>query len=252
MKYKQSGFTLVEMLTVIAIIGILAALLSTAMVAVRARVQRAGITSEINQLSMALENYKTQYGEYPPDGTDAAAIKRHIARAFPRANADNLAKNVPTDPAQSLVFWLGGPIVNGRPIGFCNNPTDPFNNAVNKSRSLPFFDFPPAQLATTGTNATTATFSSKNGGGPYAYFRANVTGGVGSYSGSYQSADYGKISPYNNSSKNSVWYAETRFQIISPGLDGKYGDGNNDIQKANADALDNQTNFGMISDLLEQ
>ncbi|MBR5709248.1 MAG: prepilin-type N-terminal cleavage/methylation domain-containing protein, partial [Thermoguttaceae bacterium] len=37
----RSGFTLVEMLTVIAIIGILAALMSGAMVVVRARVQKA-------------------------------------------------------------------------------------------------------------------------------------------------------------------------------------------------------------------
>ena len=247
--FNRFGFTLVEMLTVIAIIGILAALMSGAMVAVRARVQKAAISAELKQLEMALEAYKTTYGEYPPDGTDANMVRRHLAKAYPRAT------NLPipaVKPENALVFWLGGPVVDGRPIGFSKNPTNPelTGKSTNTPRSTPLYDFNPAQFGT--ISMPFATYTSKTGGSPYVYFRAKISSGNTTYTTSYSFNDNGSqvsISPYK---KGSVWYGEKRFQIISPGLDGKYGIGG-DVTAAvkNADAFDNQTNFGDISDLAD-
>jgi prepilin-type N-terminal cleavage/methylation domain-containing protein len=239
------GFTLVEMLTVIAIIGILAALMSGAMVAVRARVQKAAISAELKQLEMALEAYKTTYGEYPPDGTDATAVKRHLAKAYPRATGLNVTG---INPGNALVFWLGGPIKDGRTVGFSKDPKNPDVTGSNTTtpRSAPLYDFNPAQFGTVSGNF--ATYTSKTGGSPYVYFRAKVSGGTTSYTGTFN--DNGaSITPYK---KGSVWYGEKRFQIISPGLDGKYGVGG-DVNAAikNADAFDNQTNFGDIEDLAD-
>ena len=238
------------MLTVIAIIGILAALMSGAMVAVRARVQKAAISAELKQLEMALEAYKTTYGEYPPDGTDATAVKRHLAKAYPRANGLNVTG---INPGNALVFWLGGPIKDGRPIGFSKNPKNPDLTAGDTTtpRNAPLYDFNPAQFGT--VSGTLATYTSKTGGSPYVYFRAKISGGNTTYSGSY--TDNGStIQPYK---KGNVWYGEKRFQIISPGLDGKYGCGGDVTQifknnnQAASDALDNQTNFGDIDDLAD-
>ena len=233
------------MLTVIAIIGILAALMSGAMVAVSARVQKAAISAELKQLEMALEAYKTTYGEYPPDGTDATAVKRHLAKAYPRATGLNVTG---INPGNALVFWLGGPIKDGRPIGFSKNPKNPDLTAGDTTtpRNAPLYDFNPAQFGTVSGNF--ATYTSKTGGSPYVYFRAKVSGGTTSYTGTFN--DNGaSITPYK---KGSVWYGEKRFQIISPGLDGKYGVGGN-VNDAirNADAFDNQTNFGDIEDLAD-
>lgn len=241
----RSGFTLVEMLTVIAIIGILVSLMAGAVVVVRARVQKAAISAELKQLEMALEAYKTMYGEYPPDGTDTTAVKRHLAKAYPRATNLNVTG---VKPENALVFWLGGPIKDGHPIGFSKNPTNPDFTATNTTtpRNAPLYDFNPAQFGTISGNF--ATYTSKTGGSPYVYFRAKLSNGATTYTGSY--TDNGQtITPYK---KGTVWYGDKRFQIISPGLDGKYGVGG-DITTAvkNADAFDNQTNFGDINDLAD-
>ena len=93
------GFTLVEMLVVVLIIGILAGLISAAAVRGlhRAKVARIGI--DIQQISLALEQYKQQFGEYPPDFSsidgsgstaDIAAenlVMTHLSKAFPRYTA---------------------------------------------------------------------------------------------------------------------------------------------------------------------
>lgn len=241
----RPGFTLVEMLTVIAIIGILVALVAGAMVAVRPRVQKAMIDAEIKQLEMALEAYKATYGEYPPDGTDATAVKRHLAKAYPRATGLNVTG---INPGNALVFWLGGPIKDGRPIGFSKKPTNPdfTGSDTTTPRTTPLFEFNPAQFGTVSGNF--ATYTAKTGGAPYVYFKAKISGGTSSYSGNYN-ADGENITAYK---KGSVWYGEKKFQILSPGLDGKYGIGG-DINTAvkNVNAFDNQTNFGSIDELAD-
>ena len=92
------GFTLVEMLVVIAIIGILAGLTVPAVIGALRNAKAAAVAMEINQLDAACKAYKEKFGEYPPDfagldnigsARDPAArsqnvILRHLAKAFPR------------------------------------------------------------------------------------------------------------------------------------------------------------------------
>ncbi|MFH1924722.1 MAG: prepilin-type N-terminal cleavage/methylation domain-containing protein, partial [Planctomycetota bacterium] len=95
------GFTLVELMVVVVIIGILMGLLGTAFVAVRTAARITVIKTEISQLETALENYKNEYSAYPPSfdninvvaerGGDAvleragrAAVESHLRKAFPR------------------------------------------------------------------------------------------------------------------------------------------------------------------------
>ncbi len=93
---QRNAFTLVEMLTVIIIIGILAGLMLVAFGAARTRARATTIKMEISQLDMALENYKQQYGDYPPDFAGVGhpdpsvrqearqRVLRHIRKRFPR------------------------------------------------------------------------------------------------------------------------------------------------------------------------
>lgn len=66
---KTKGYTLVELLVVVAIILLLAALLLGVITSVRTRSLRAGCASNLRQLYIALKAYEEDYQKPPPDAT---------------------------------------------------------------------------------------------------------------------------------------------------------------------------------------
>jgi len=116
-----SGFTLVEMLVVISIIAILAALLLPAVSRAIVAARNAAIGVEVNQLATAIESYKQDKGDYPPNFRDASLVARHIRKCYPKINPTYfsafMTKVFPTDgltntnspiidESEVLVFWL--------------------------------------------------------------------------------------------------------------------------------------------------
>jgi len=71
---KKVGFTLVELLTVIAIIGVLASLLLPAIQAAREAARRLQCTSSIRQIGIALTNFEYSYKRYPPGCSRPATL----------------------------------------------------------------------------------------------------------------------------------------------------------------------------------
>ncbi len=61
----RAAFTLVELLTVIAIIAILAAMLLPVLAAAKRRAQKVQAQLEINQIATAIEKYDSDYGRFP-------------------------------------------------------------------------------------------------------------------------------------------------------------------------------------------
>lgn len=67
------AFTLLELLTVIAIIGVLAGFVVGLAPLAAGHMREARLRSELAGLVMAIENYKAKFGVYPPDNFDSAA-----------------------------------------------------------------------------------------------------------------------------------------------------------------------------------
>ncbi|MGQ9576010.1 MAG: type II secretion system protein [Thermoguttaceae bacterium] len=203
---RRQAFTLVELLTVIVIIGILAGLVTAVAIRARAKAKEAAVRTEIAQLETALEAYKFKYGEYPPDftfvshqdpslrGIGRKAILRHLRSTFPRylppddgaawkRFSDDLRNYYhfdpgALDPAAALVFWLGGlpevlpgPGEKWGPAGFHADPQNPFK--PGQPRTEPFFDFSADRLAPWNPGPESFRFTPPYiDGAPYVYFRA--------------------------------------------------------------------------------
>lgn len=291
----ESAFTLVELLVVIVIIGVLAGVLLPAAMRAFKSAKEARITTEISQIAAALERYKIEYGEYPPDfsflylaGTtspfnDETKVNDHLRRNFRNrvVNGDppfvwrnedtqrlggTPPNNPNPDPAEALFYWLGGTPPAGRVAifgGYSKNPAQP-KRALSGERT-PMFEFDPARLDDKDEDGLLEYYPPGGNQAPYVYFRstdyipllemiANPPSGANPIS---QVANGLRVSPYLTSTEstmnkqfgdigkpnlplNKKWVSDdfaaaNKFQLISAGLDGEFGDAPLDMAKQNLD-----------------
>jgi prepilin-type N-terminal cleavage/methylation domain-containing protein len=232
---RHGGFTLVEMLVVIAIIGILAAILVPTLYIVVNRAKQNKIAQEISQLAMQIEAYKEKYGDYPPDCTDAATFTRHLRRAFPRhAESIDPTTKLPVnsnfmfpdgtvgttldptqlDPSEALVFWLGM---------IKNDPRQPLNGT---SPPTPLFPFDENRLLDVDNDGWLSYIPPDGKDAPYVYFDARTY----STASLVDSSNNTILLPYMTARDATTPATDWKFanpktyQIVSAGLDGEYGE----------------------------
>ena len=143
----RAGFTLVELMVVIGIIAILAALITPAVIGARTSARNAAIKAEIDMLHMAMMNYKNEYGSFPPcadldpaanpDGTGrlVSQAQKHLQRLFPRCTTipgptGQFQGAGEIRPGNALYSWLGG---------YTSNPASPLQ-PPNERKKLYDFD----------------------------------------------------------------------------------------------------------------
>jgi prepilin-type N-terminal cleavage/methylation domain-containing protein len=71
---SQRGFTIVELLIVIVVIAILAAITIVAYAGISARAQTSAVQTDLNTFSKKIENYFTDTSEYPRSAADLAKL----------------------------------------------------------------------------------------------------------------------------------------------------------------------------------
>ena len=73
MKCKKHAFTLVELLTVLAIIALLVGLLIPSLTMIRNTAKKAKQKAQLTEIGLALTAFRNDYGDYPPSGGPAGA-----------------------------------------------------------------------------------------------------------------------------------------------------------------------------------
>lgn len=114
----KRGFTLIEMLTVIAIIGVLCALLFPVFSTIQRSAKETATRSQIKSIETALAAYEFDWGVYPPDGL-GSVVKTQAGYAVKSSSA--------------LYYFLTTP--------FRMNPTRPEEVAATKDCG-PYIDIP--------------------------------------------------------------------------------------------------------------
>lgn len=93
----SSGFTLLELLVVVAIIGLLAAFVGPRYLSQLGKSEVTAARTQIEALARALESFRLDNGNYPSRETGLTALRSRPA-SQPRWNGPYLQKDVPLDP----------------------------------------------------------------------------------------------------------------------------------------------------------
>jgi prepilin-type N-terminal cleavage/methylation domain-containing protein len=252
---QRRGFTLMELLIAIVIIGILMALLIPTIAGVRRRVQQAAVSTEITQLEQAIASFKSRFGIEPPSSLTVPAAengwsaedRQKVLRIWDQfdfstcggRNYSGTASSL--NGAECLVFFLGG-LNSGTTtaptlIGFSKNPTTPWST-TGENRDAPFFEnFAGRLVDVDEDDALEFVDSLPEQKTPYLYLtgqgknyrKANVADAFDDYDVYDNVADVSvdardMTKCYLNSDDKTPHRAQS-YQLISPGFDGLYGTG---------------------------
>ena len=268
---RRGGFTVVEILVAITVIAILAAMLIPVVGSAMRRAKEFAIQSEMAQLDLAIEHFKSDHGFYPPsfNGLDSVTFMSYLNRmapnhAYSQADINNWWTNYGGEiaelPGADLVFWLSGIAKNKQyPLGdtstgwLAGHNFHPGDNQVFErnvyydfnSERLNFCHFDPANPGSLDTHEPASFVQAQ--GKLFDEDLANVyPNEPWKWAAVYLYLDadnYGNAGGYRDA---GGFYNQDSFQLFAPGLDGKKGQVNvtgTFVNQCGPDGLDNIVNF---------
>ncbi len=140
LKRNDSGFTIVELLIVIIVIGILAALVLVTFSGVQQKARNTERTTDIKAVASHLEVYNAQFGYYPsgPNLNDAAFISGQLKGLDPASTCDPDDANVKTPPCA----FVGTATNNPYKYGYTASPANCDNGGNGNCTSFVLSYFP--------------------------------------------------------------------------------------------------------------
>ena len=96
-KRREKGFTLIEMLIVMVILGLLAALVGPRMFGKVGKSKQKAAKAQISLLETALDTYRLDVGKYPTTGQGFQALRTNPG-GVKKWDGPYLSKAVPADP----------------------------------------------------------------------------------------------------------------------------------------------------------
>lgn len=216
---KTYAFTLVELLVVVAIIGVLIALLLPAVQAAREAARRMSCSNKLRQLGIAVHNYVDSYNSLPgydfgpdsrdPDGWGIARYSTFVA-ILPYFEAGMISAELfeqdrdSTHPCHAIAVSDGThgviPIL-GRPISTLHCPSDPGKDL--KARPVNWADL---GASGDGTEASATCYQVSSGDTPFVW-------GVGSGRGPFKKQRWQGLESVTDGTSNTIMMSEHRISL---------------------------------------
>lgn len=106
---KQKGFTIIELIIVIVVIGILASIVYVSFTTVQKRSRDAQRDRDVMDIQRALDKYYAANGAYPSIAADGAGVN---ASGLSSILVPTYMAQFPTPPSSATYQYVRGPIAN--------------------------------------------------------------------------------------------------------------------------------------------
>lgn len=127
--YKNKGFTMIELLIVIVILGLLASLVAPKFFSQLSTAERGIATAQMNAFETALDTYRLDMGSYPQKLEELRSSDK------PRWDGPYLPKAIPMDPwGNPYIYSMPGE--NGNPYNIMSYGADGQQGGIDNNEDI--------------------------------------------------------------------------------------------------------------------